>query len=518
LLARVIGWAVAGLIAVYAVAAFLVAPAMYTDSAWGFLVADTMARGGAFNHLVIPDSGDIARDRSLFLAVWSPGQYVLAAALERAGLTLGTALTVVTTAFTVLGLVGWYRFYRSWGFPVSSAALAIAITAGSRHLALPFGIYNGGEVLLFGGAPWFLLLLRRWRKLSATQAVGVFIAFAALAFLKLSALVLAFAALAAVVIGDLWPPTRIRWRRPLTAAAIALAFVVAFYVVWYARGRTAADSNGASAWILLVPRFLEGWAAAVSGMVSLGDLAARILQRPGAPVLASLDTLYLIATLPAVALLVFVRRRLADTHANYAQFATALALFYVAMMAVLYGRGGPLLMEDRFFRPLSMVLLIGVVHVAASAANSIRLPLAALAGATMLYGISSYFVRLDHNAHSALGRRGFHHMTLTHDGLALMRRTLQGTAGQDGTIVYVMSPEIAFEIEGARVIVSAEGEDQLGRRTYKGRGTRLFVFVDDKALADGRAEIMLRSFVDYDRGGWVAIKSGDATVFAQPSL
>jgi hypothetical protein len=518
LLARVVGWAVAGLIAVYAAAAFLVTPSMFTDSAWGFLVADSMARGAAFNRLIVPDPGDIARDRDLFLAVWSPGQYVFAAALERAGLTLGAALTVVTTAFTVLGLVGWYRFYRSWGFPAASAAIAIAITAGTRQLALPFAIYNGGEVLLFGGAPWFLLLLRRWRNLSPAQAIGVLIVFAALAFLKLSALVLAFAALAALVVGDLWPPARIKWRRPLTAAVIALVFVAAFYVVWYAKGRTAADSSGASAWFLVVPRFLEGWGATVSGMVSLGDLAARILRRPVSPILSSLDTLYLLVALPALALLVLARRRLATTHADYAGFVTALALLYVAMMAVLYGRGGPLLMEDRFFRPLSMVLLIGVVHAVAGSANRIRLPLAAGAVAMMLYGISSYFVRLEHNAHSPLGRRGFHHMTLSHDGLALMRQTLQGTAGQDGTIVYVMSPELAFEVDGARVIVSAEGEGQLGTRIYKKRVKRLFVFVDDKALADGRAEIMLRSFVDYDPGGWTATKAGDTTVFAQPSL
>src|SRR5205814_5889955 len=152
----------------------------------------------------------------------------------------------------------WYRLYRSSGFPTSSAAVAILITTGSRHLALPFGIYNGGEVLLFGGAPWFLLLLQRWRKLSVAQAVGVLIAFAALAFLKLAALVLAFAALAALVIGDLWPLTRIRWRRPLTAAAIALVFAAGFYVSWYAKGYTSADSNGASAWLLWSPRVLSG--------------------------------------------------------------------------------------------------------------------------------------------------------------------------------------------------------------------------------------------------------------------
>src|SRR5579871_402272 len=150
---------------------------MYSDSAWGFVVADSMTRGAAFNHLLIPDPDDIARDKTLFLAVWSPGQYVFAVALEDAGLTLGAALTVVTTAFTTAGLVGWYRLYRWWGFSAATAAIAIALTAGSRHLALPFGIYNGGEVLLFGAAPWFLLLLMRCHRLRPSQAAGVFLGF-----------------------------------------------------------------------------------------------------------------------------------------------------------------------------------------------------------------------------------------------------------------------------------------------------------------------------------------------------
>ncbi len=495
---------------------------MFSDSAWGFLVADSMKRGAAFNHLLIPDPDNIARDKALFLAVWSPGQYVFAAALEDAGLTLGAALTVVTTAFTAAGLVGWYRLYRWWGFPAKTAALAIAFTAGSRHLGLPFGIYNGGEVLLFGAAPWFLLLLMRWRKLSPSQAAGVFIGFAALALVKLSALVLAYAALAALVVGDLWPPTHIRWRRPLTALIIALVFAGAFYVLWYAKGRTAVDPRGASAWLLLAPRFAEGCAAAVMGMFSLGDLAARLLQRPGAAILASLDTLYLVVAVPAVALLLFARRRLAATHGAYASFATALALFYVTLMAMFYARGGPIAMEDRFYRPLSMVLLIGVVHAVAGAVNLVRLPLAAVATASVLYGVSSYFVRLDYNGHLALGRRGFHQSELSGEGLALLNKLTRTTASAD-TLVYVLKPEMALELTGAgggmvRVIVSGEGEGELRRRTYKGRVPRLLVFIDDRHLADQRGDVVLKSFLDYDPARWSATQSGDTTVFAQPSL
>ena len=149
---------------------------MYSDSAYGFLVWDSMLGGASFNHWILPDFSDIARDQDLFMAVWSPGQYLFAGPLEHWGLGLGAAMNVVTIVFTALGLVGWYRLYRQWKFPATSAVVALAITAGSRHFALPFGIYNGGEVLLFGGMPWFLLLLGRCAALSLPQAFALLMA------------------------------------------------------------------------------------------------------------------------------------------------------------------------------------------------------------------------------------------------------------------------------------------------------------------------------------------------------
>jgi hypothetical protein len=181
---------------------------------------------------------------------------------------------------------------------------------------------------------------------------------------------------------------------------------------------------------------------------------------------------------------------------------------------VIYGKGGELKMEDRFFRPLAMLLLIGVVHAVATAQTRIRLPMSALAAAMMIYGMSSYVVRLQHNLQMPLGARGFHHGNLTHDGLALLRRELGGPIDKD-TTAWLAMPEIALERPDVRTIVSAEPERLLGVRTYSGRVGRLLVFVDDAMIRDGRAELALKSFLDYDRSRWVAIKLGDATMFSQ---
>jgi hypothetical protein len=487
---------------------------MYSDPAYGFEIWDSMLRGGPFNALVQPDFGDLARNQAPFMSVWSPGQYLFAGALEQAGLGLGAAMNVVTTVCTVLGLVGWYRLYRRWDFPAASAAIAVAITAGSRHLALPFGIYTGGEVLLFGGMPWFLLLLGRWSALRPVEAVGLTVAVAGIAFLKLSGILFAFAALAGVVVWDVWPLDRLAWRRPLTALVMAIGFAAAFYFLWASKGWTALDGkDGSAAWFLLVPRFFEGWGASVMSIFSLGDLAARVLLRPGRHLLPNLDLVYLIAAVPALLVLAWSGWRLRRSHPAYLRFAGATALFYVTGLALIYGLGSEISMEDRFYRPLGLVFLVGVVQAVSTARGAIRWPLGAFAGATMLYGVSSYVVRLQHNIEMPLGDRGFHHGTLTHDGLALLRRELRAADGD--TIAWVMMPEIALEVRRARVLVSAEAERLLGVRSYHGHAGRLMVFLDETTIRDGKAEIVLKSFTDYDRAKWVATRLGDTTMFEQ---
>src|SRR5476649_1597046 len=87
------------LVLIYAAGTFLVGTSIYSDSGWGFLVADSMAQGGSFNHLIEPDPDNIANDTSWFVAAWSPGQYLLPYALERLGFRLGQSINIVTTFF-----------------------------------------------------------------------------------------------------------------------------------------------------------------------------------------------------------------------------------------------------------------------------------------------------------------------------------------------------------------------------------------------------------------------------------
>ncbi|MFI5002603.1 MAG: hypothetical protein ACHQK9_22180, partial [Reyranellales bacterium] len=472
--------------------------------------------GGPFNQLVEPDPVNIAGNEGVFQAAWSPSQYMLPHALEQAGLSLGLSVSIVTIAFTVLGLVGWYKAYRLWGFPETTSAVAIAIVACTRALALPFGTYNGGEVLLFGCAPWFVALLWRWRCLSVFQSLALVLAICVLAFAKLSGLIFAYSALAAVVVFDLWPPSLGRLRRPIMAGLIAATFGVAFYFLWLSRGWTAADGNGAMAWLALPLRAAEGIAATFMGMLSLGDVAARALRFPGHPLIDTPEVPFLVMSLPALAVAAYAGRRLIASHREYLRFALATAVFYIAAMAFIYARGGELGLDERFFRPLSLTLFVGVVHAFVTSGDRVRRPMALLAGLAMVYGVGSYVVHLVHNVHSLLSDRGFRHYILTEQVRAQMKKELAGTSDRKDAIVYVPSPEIALEFPQARAVTSTdETLDELKRLKINGRVRRVVVLLPAADIANGRGDIFLRSFVDYDRTRWTGVTVDGFVVFTQ---
>jgi hypothetical protein len=249
--------------------------------------------------------------------------------------------------------------------------------------------------------------------------------------------------------------------------------------------------------------------------LSLGDLARRIFQHHAYPILDSLDTLHLIASIPALALTAYMWRRLAATHGGYVRFALAMSLFYIAAMAVIYASGGDIRMAERFFRPLSLVLLIGVVHAVATSGRALRLPLAVLAAACVAYGVGSYVVHIRQNLQYPMSAQGFRHRELSHDTMALLKRELAGPFDRKDTVVWVVAPEASLDLPHVRVILSGSTKWELEHRAYKGRVGKLYVLASADMVADGRAAAMLKAFRDYDPGKWTATPLGDATLYSQ---
>ncbi|MBB6128030.1 hypothetical protein [Mucilaginibacter lappiensis] len=136
---------------------YLYPTSIFPDSCWGFQVLRAMQMGGGFNMAIKPDPADVAKNSAEFLTWWSPGQYLVPYVFKLIlGINTGKAAAVTVTLFTLSGLGGFYLLFKKVGFTPLVAAVSVLVIACQQAFIVPYIFYNGGEVLLFGFAGWFL--------------------------------------------------------------------------------------------------------------------------------------------------------------------------------------------------------------------------------------------------------------------------------------------------------------------------------------------------------------------------
>jgi hypothetical protein len=507
----------------YVVASAAIRPAMYSDSAWGFVGWDTRSRTPAFNHAAGLDPSDISREAEGFVTMWSPGQHVLPGLLEEAGISLGAALVAVSAIFSVLGLAGWFALYRSLGFPLRTAMVALAIVACSRFFNLPFSTYNGGEVLQFGVAPWFLLLVWVLRDLRWFAMLPLIAGAAVLVFMKLSGIIVAGAAIGAAMVSHDHPLGQ--WRntvRKLLVGGATLGVMGAiFYIAWYSRGATAASIVGVPH-----PHGLLFYTALTvssigSAALSIGDLASYVFLNPSRPVLQSIDPIVYVLLPLSLATFGFIYFSLRSEHGEYVRFAFLFAAAMAAFLTANLLMGMSITFDERHLRIPSLLLLVGGVHaVLQSQSRIVQAVFATVAALSMIYGVSSFVQRMDYNLHEPLGARGVRVRIATQQLLDFVHKT--DVSGRDAgqTLIFMPSPDLALEVRNARSWsnhADFQSIAELRNQIWRGRVERLYVIVQQKLVDNGKADAILRSFVDYPLEGWVKVPLGDFVCFYQVS-
>jgi hypothetical protein len=145
------------LLLVLGVFLFCIPPALFPDPANGFQVLRCMQSGGSFNVFSAPDQSDISQNYDEFLVWWSPGQYLVPYFFKLiAGFNTGQATAVTITLCEVLGLAGFYSFFKKIGFTPIISSLSLLFIICQLAFFVPFVYYNGGEILLFAFEGWFL--------------------------------------------------------------------------------------------------------------------------------------------------------------------------------------------------------------------------------------------------------------------------------------------------------------------------------------------------------------------------
>ncbi|NBV86085.1 MAG: hypothetical protein EBS01_07450, partial [Verrucomicrobia bacterium] len=333
---------------ILALVSFAVPPAMFSDSAFGFLVFQGMEEGAGFNMNRMPDLENISKDRDKFMTWWSPGQYLVPGIFLVLGCNHGWAIVLAVLLCSWMGLWGWMTVAQKAGAGKWTQILFLLGLVTFRHGTLPFRIYNGGEILLFAVAPWGFLLLQRsltggfWSGFIAALGSAMLLFFA-----KLTGLIVFAVSGVSLVALDLWQK---RMVRPpvvgLFAGAVLAALIVGWG--WMSRGGTPMVSESAPEGM---EAFLFPPAAAVFSGFSLHEFLARLLIHPDRAVLPGKDvgvTSWILGPAALVSLVwIWQKLRRDPTSRAWIALVGPLVVVQSFLFVVLYGKGSAVSMDER---------------------------------------------------------------------------------------------------------------------------------------------------------------------------
>jgi hypothetical protein len=510
----------AGLLAVtmvlLAVLSFLRPPAIVFDSAIGFAVARSMEKGSPFNEWILVDRERISEDRTEFVTMWSPGQYVVPALFETLGFDLGQAMVLTTLLFRISSLGGFYLLFGTAGFSTRVRLLAVAAIAFQPRLLLDFRFYLGGDLLLLGYLPWAILACCKLRELRPGGMAAIVAVFSMGVFLKLSFMIAAAAILVSLFFARCGRARDFGWLG-LTVYSLKLAGTGAttFALAWFfflSRGpATAAEGSGELAWSLAAPLFaLSG---PVFSLFSMGDFLVGSLEWGGAWLHGNALPQLFLGSFLSMAWLYAIGK--ANLNAHYKSLAFGFFITYVLAFFYLRVIGSEVSASYRHMIPAGLVLLPTLFH---GMENWKREGLRRLCGvavaALMAAGASAFL--LDYLfAHRAVGSHGFAHAYLSAEALSVIDELDRATPPGNNLFLAPL-PTVALEIDNRIINESTAFTplEQLRKNVYRGRVDNLYVILRTTA-PEPRRRAVLESFKDYDPGGWTAIPAAEWTVYHQ---
>lgn len=484
-------------------------------------------QGGApLNTITGPDPADISRDVTSRITWWSPGQYLIPGFLTRLGIHLGSALSITSGLSLLCCLLGWIQVAKYFALGRGTTIGIVILIAAFRYSTLPFGIYNGGEVLLQGLTPWIILLACHVPTLSFFRALGfVFLTILAAFFLKLTGLIVVGAALIAGGLEFLLRRRRIATGLVGGGAGAALAVAV-LYALWFAHGSTPASGTG---WSPRVAQVLFAWGSPWGAGISWTDMLTSLLSALHLGKIQVDDRdlpvgLWLL--LPPVVLfttVIFTGWQKFRNDEKLCRLLTITLSFYAifaCIMSAIYLRGGDVSVEERHLRAVGTLIFVCVIAIVSRLPRTsvVRIASIALCGLMAFYGSVVFAYRA-----YAAGRKQIDPYSGTRqpgiDKSAL--DALRGDLAREGDAVIVLpSPDavIAFPpaVRALSNHIEYETDAAVALRSYHGTvpGT-LYVVVPTEIAQTEKGSLLLKEFTDYSPLGWKSTVYGATTVFTQ---
>lgn len=493
-------------------------PTMNFDSGVGFLVLRSMLEGGAFNNVTAPDPANIANDVATFVSWWSPGQYLVPGAFVWLGTDYGIALSLTALISTVIGVIGWAQVARSFAVTPFVSFVFLSGLVTFRYVTLPFQIYNGGEVLLFAAAPWCLYWLRYAVDKPPTACFAISLLSAAILFIaKLTGLIAFAANVLAISLLELMRQRRMTFSM-LAMLAASGAGALFFLVFWLAHGEVPA---GGSEFAITWPAILFPVAGAAFSGVSALDLLSWLLLHPSAPILSDLAmTSYVLGPL-GLLLQFWVWYRLRDTRYRAMTIGLfAIIALYTAAFAAMYVRRASISFDERHLRYAGILFFLLLLVALDQWRTLVAKGLVLMGvGAFAVYGLTSYAV----GARELMRGRYYDPLSGTSQQIVSpvvlehLRSEMTGHNWQRA-IAVLPSLEAAIGLPRFRIIaihLDFISREMIAGQKWAGRAEKIFVIVQERMVDNGKAEVLLKSFVDYEEGKWSQAQIDGMVVYSQ---
>ncbi len=491
---------------------FVVPPGADTDPCWGFIVMHSMEHGGHLNMLTTPNPADIATDHSEFLAWWSPGQYMVPWLLKTfLNISAGHAVGLTVAICGLLGLAGFYKFFRKAGFDERIASISIAFIASQLFFVSAFVYYTGGEVLLFAVLGWFLYGCLYFKRAGWQSFVFLFIA-AIVGFFAKSSFIWMFVAGALFMWINIsrLQADDLRFRPKLYAPqkkvsvwitnglliGIPVIFSLLFlYIFYLSKGDIPAQSFGRLH--VLPETFLFPLASPIVSAFSIDEVCDGLIYQPDGTTV-SYGAAVTILVISALLSLYFIRVLLKYSPSKtytlaYIAFYTAGVIFFWDM----YLKQSGISFEARHFRVLGLIAIPGIIHLLFKA-NVTRVVFFMLWIASLTISAHIFFRELGYNRDAVKGNLGISEQLYDRPSMDRIL-TLDQKYPHQITFV-VMASDIAAEIFNNRVITieteSAPDGDFSSIR-YNGNCGRLYLLVPAEYVTPAGNSGMLKCFAGY---------------------
>jgi hypothetical protein len=468
----------------------------------------SMERGGPFNCLVTPDQADLSKNTSDFLTWWSPGQYLVPYAFKLVfGINTGQATALTITLCQLIGLAGLYAFFKKIGFTPQVSALSLLFVASQQFFAVPYVFYNGGEILFFAFAGWFLYGCTAIKGPGWQLALFVLLS-GWLGFICKSSMLWVYAAgLLYLWIRLSRENNRARWiKNGIWISLPAIVAVITIWLFYLSKGQNPASATSGLKFTWKTLSF--PLASPLLSGFSLDDLAHGLIFHTGKPLFS--DTVATVVLLALALLSVWLIWRIVNKipDANYRLVLKVFYIISIFFFSYAYLRQMSISYEARHFRIIGLLAIPGTIYLVAHSRPGYRFAYAiawiGLWTSSTIYLASGYNFNKNQSAHgvSGIAQQAIDQKSLD-QVLALDKQNT------NATFVFV-NESLGLEIRHNRVITLQPIGDDLvidfDDYEYDGHAGPLYIILPERYNGP-KEKFVLKAFPDYK--GWYASMLSD---------